>query len=944
MNQQLDTQDSTDVQAAEGDLIETSPESQAEVKDINLMDENDPQVQALGTQSIETQNRKGFGEFISDFIYESDSAFVREYLQNSETACIRAAKYLLRRHPDYGEEWLTQKLWVDEETGETIRPYTQQDAEQARLPDGENTDEWDGRRVIEVPRPLREVVQAAREIGYDPTITIDVYRDDREIVWEDNGIGMTLYEFKEGFMNNFSSGSAKEEDTGGKFGVGAKASALAHGKEGGMTGVAVTRRDDVPDYSKKGVAFYSYLGGANLRNIDKLRDRGEVSNDFRGTRFTIPVCDEFSLNMVEEWVEKYAELLRVPVLYREHRSGQNRVNEEYGGTSFEEYHDEPPVVIDRPGEFTAVDGPNVVGYKEPDTWLVSMLIDRNTNVSVRALWGTAVQIHDEQGRIVSGPNRGRYADGYRVYETRAKENQVGQLHEDDVPLPQPVGSRDNFQQDEHNTRFFEYLHDAVKEAELSEVSETAEEMQEKDHPAEAIAKDERTWELFKKMVNYHGPYNVMNSDRRFKKFINKRDEFPDYNDETLDQVWGLFDEVGHARKNSHRPNKKKGREERRLGDILAEADRDKTFMGCTINGDRHTVVYNTYPDDGAVIRVSGASKYSIYQENFGFTKLKEVPKTQSDDHEFDVPDPIHKANQNKGPSGGQTKADTTSERTLKIRCDPSNKQIDKRYTIENARRKLTNGLIGGHSELIVFPRAADESVSDHTGMQSFGAIASVTSEELDELHDHPDVFTYEEFCERSLNTVIATEQGGIKVRDLFEDERLVILAYKSSHADQEIKRLVKQTDEKRRLRECLKSDIIDQAREWHPENMDDPEVLFGVVDEKTLELAEYGLYSNRSEGGPKYGIRFTSISPGTTTPITWKPLNRSYLDYKRKAATPEWDNESPVYGLFGGGDVIEDVLFGFHDAGIDPTGQDTQDLREAVGKGAVMVDFGGGGK
>jgi hypothetical protein len=941
MSQQLDTHDSTEIEDAEGDLVESNPGNTSGVKDINLMDSDHPQVQALGSSAIETETKQGLGEFISDFIYENDKAFWREYLQNSETACIRACKYLIRNHPDYGDEWLTQKIWIDEDTGKTIRDYTDADAEQARLPDGEegvpadpkdlNTDDYDGRRVIEIPRPLNEVVEAARNIGYDPTITIDIYHDEQKIVWEDNGIGMTLYEFKEAFMAIRGSGSAQDEDTGGKFGVGAKSSALAHGKDGGMQGYTKTRRSDVPDYSQEGVSFYSYLGGANLR------DNNEIPDDFRGTHFEAPVTAEFDLNKAQDAVEKYTEILNVPVLYQEHRSGQNTVNEEYGGVSFEDYHDNPPVIIERPGEFTVADGPDVGGYKEPDTWLVSMRIDRNAKTRIRSFWNTVLQVHDEQGRIVAGPNRGRYADGQRVYETRKLENKIGGLHDDDVPLPQPVGSRDNFQKDNHNKRFFEYLDDLVEAAELQTVAEIAEEMHEADHPADTIMGEEQKWKVFYKMVDYHGPYDVFERERRFKKFVNERDEFPNFSEETRSQVYALFNEVGLAKSNSRQPNKKRGRAERRLGEILANNSREHTFMGCSINEERHEVVHNTYPSDGTVIAVSGANKYDSYGDAFGFTKLAHVPRKQSDDHEFDVPDHIHKAQQSKSSgSKNRGKADDVSDRTLKIRCDNSNQQIDKRFTVDSTLSRLDNGRLGGHSSLIVFPRGG-ESISDHYGMQKFGAIISASKEELDEIHHHESVFTYEEYVERARNTPIATELGPIKAKNLRQPERCVVLV--QATADKH-RNLLKNTDEMKRLRELIKHDRSNQSYNWSTEEHDDPEVVLAVADKEMLNKARYAFYQDKFNGdGEMLGLKFRRRSYGKVIGVEWQRLDGSIGDYRRKAKTPEWDNDSDVYDIFGTSDELDAALFGFHDAGFNPVEQEPEDIREAVGKGSVLADF-----
>lgn len=914
------TQGDTDVQS-DDELVVKNAAAGSGVKDIDVVSENHPLVQEAGTANIKTQTNDGLGEFLSSTIYEHDSVFVREYLQNSESACIRAAKHLLREHPDFDAGWLTVYQWVDAKTGEEVATYEHDDVDRQTVL-AEHDVASNTVRKLEQPRPVPAIISKAREYGYDPTIEIEVYRDDRKIVWQDNGIGMTSHEAVEAFMHNFNSGSALEEQSGGKFGIGAKTHGLCTGKDAGMKVTTATRRVDESDRDQDGFRFYAYLGGANPL---PAKEEEDIPDGFKGTRFEIPVKDDFDLTSMYEWVEEYAEILNVPVLYREYRGGNPIREEEYGGVSFNEYHNDPPSLVQRPGEFTIAAGPNVGGYKEPDTWLVSMRIDRNTEVSMRTMWNVAVQIHNEQGLIVSGPNRGK------------KQENVD-LQENDVPLPQPTGDRDRFQKDTANKRFFEYVKKTIKHHEIDRAGQIAHDMNDQDeHPADALDDRGADWQVFESTVDYHGDWNATSRFDPFQDWTEKRDEFPDWDEETARHVFALFTSIETADANCNTPNKKSYRGEDSLGSVLSTYDRNNVFMAASISKgagtQRNRVLHNTM-DSAVVIKLDGASKYDEYEEKFGFRKLKDVPREQSDDHEWDVPDSVHDS-ATRTTKTSTTKADRIDERTLKIRCNTDNKGIDLRWTINQVRTRLENkGTIGSHSELIAFPNGGDrENVSDHYDMRYYGAIVSVSQDEWDELKHLDNALTYEEYTERSRNTVIATEEGGIKARDMSDTTSHFTLLYdNTSAAGKEPKLWFDGSDENQRLLDYLR-DYSWDARHYSrkSEDAEADDVLLGVADIDTLERAAWALNRSVFEDDLNlHAIRFNSYGVDVKFQGGWNKCH-SIDEYQHKARTPDWSDESSVYNLFGTTPWLDKTLYGMHDAGFNPENVDPQDLETVAG-------------
>lgn len=925
-----DTNDGDSTAAAatyqNNDIVSASS-GETDVKRFDAVDDSHPVAQATGSTDARKRqvDDEWLNEILGEQIYDESSAFAREFLQNSETACIRKCRLLLSKHDDYGLSFLTREVWYDAEADEELTEVNgkarQKILAEYNIGDNDLT-------KVRLPQKLERVIEAARDIGYDPTIDIDLYRDERKLVWVDNGIGMTFNELDGAYNFTGRSGSGIEGDTGGKWGMGALTFANLTGKESGMDLETRTCRDDAEDYDYDGIRVYCYLGGYNPLP-------GDLDPSFQGTRFSIPLLEEskggVNMNAIQDWVRKYAKKLKVPVRYTEHQNGSTLVEEEYGGVKFHEEFNDPPVVIDRPGEFTAITGPNVkVGRMShrttrPDTWMVSMPIKRNTNAKVKSFWNVAIQIHDEQGRIIAGPNRGKY---------RTAVEQDGGLHDDDIVLPEPTADRDRLSKDSQQKAFFHYVSKQVQAAELDLVSEFTHEIADADHPAEAIMANSDDWGVFTKMVNYHGS-NATKSVDSFADFVGDQAQFADWSDETIEQVKGMFDEVGHAPKSCYSPRLKKSRSEDTLGDLLADAAPEHTFVGCTINEDRHAVVYNTY-DDAAVIACDKRSEYDTYQNVFGFKLLNNVPMSQSDDHEFDVPDSVHKAHTRSGSSsdegGDSPSVEAVGERTLSIRSKTNNKKIDYRWTIEKTLEKLDDGSnISGHKRLIVFPRGGEHNVSDHYGMRKWAAIASVTSNEYDAMKNHPKVMTYDEFIAWSKNTVIATEEGGYTVTDLLDLDRHIVLC----HADKPDRKLLL-ADENEDLRGYYARDMHDQPW-WDTDDdgnelRDDP--LFAVADDKTIERASYAFYSGSTRKTNLIGLKWGYHGSTNYNGIAWEKLDGSQKEYRLKAQTPKWDDDSGVYDLFGRyktDDFTGAVLLGMHDVGLDPMQLDNESIRNLVG-------------
>jgi hypothetical protein len=905
------------------DILDTNDKQR--VRNFDAASDDHPLVEVAGQKAVETKTTSGLGEFLSRDIYQHDNRFAREYYQNSESGILRAAKLMLRHHPDYGDEWLNHTLWLDAETGETVARSDEPRKILADF-DGEITD----LREITAPRLIGEVLDAARSIGYDDTIEIALHRDERLLVWKDNGIGMTPTEFWKHFNTNFESGSDIDSESGGKFGIGNQTSNLVHGTEGGMNVSNASRLADFPTgQDPEQFMAYSYMEGATA-----LPGEPDEPDSWRGAKFEIPVKEDIDINDIHSWVKEFQDKLRVPVKYDEYDSGSNPVDEEYEATDFVDSYDDPPVVIERPGEFTVVAGPEVIdtGYRadDDDTFLVSMPIERNASTSINTFWEVVVQVHDEQGRIVMGPNRGRY-----------REN-VDELHEDDIPLPEPTGPRDTFRKDKKSQEFWPFIESIVKEEELSEIEDIAQRMKDEEHPGLAFDSLD-DWKFFVKMVNHYGSYRVTDRQRKMKKFLNNHDVFPDYDDDTIKQIYALFKEIEIADFSSYSPpTKTSSRRDRKMGRLLADHDNGKVFMAASTGGnfgDRWEVAKETYPDGNCII-IPSASKYEPWSNTFGFEILKEIPLTQSDDHDWDVPDAVHESHKK---TASKSVPDDVSERTLKLRTDDDNSSIDLRLTISDVKSRLEDGgKFHSHRKLILYPRNQDRNISDNYDMAKYGAIASVTGKEWDELKDYEAVVTHDEYEEWSKSALIATEEGAKTPEELLDEDRFVIVAYRPP-GDKEIVKLL--GDDFSKLRSLYCEDIRDQI-DWARQldgyeggyngdtvpDSDKPDTLLAVACSTVMGRAEYTFDQSYIAGESMTGLRLSHSKYGSGQPFRWRRLSGDTTRYRKMADTPNWDDDSDVYDLLdnAASDRAEQMFMAFHDVNIDPSKKTPEKLRELI--------------
>lgn len=716
-------------------------------RDFVAAGDDHPLVREAGTKAaLMSQTPAEVLKLLSDDLYQDPEVFWREWLQNHESACIREAKRVVKATE--GIEELYHFIPHEHEA-------------------------LDEPRTLKLPKSSEEILAAAREYGYDPVVEFRVNHDERMIVTQDNGIAMTTGEVINVWKEPARSASGGDQSSAGNKGIGALTCFSMCGEQGAVMVKTRTRREHtihtdepVPGYDREGYHFYSFLGGV-------IPVPGEVEDGFYGTRFEIPVQEGVNLSNVKDDLKSYAEVSPVKILWTEIRNGGEATDEIEATTFFGQYSEEPAIQVDRPGEFAlAIDRPGVVkkSIGDTDTWLLDMPIDRNTSVSLDTLWNDHVQIRNEQGLIIAGPNRGLRAA------------QVDALHDDDVVMPQPTADRDRLERGDDTDAFWRYLSEVAQQKETEEYAEFFNEYIQRDltDALGYVVEHISDYQLLVKMLKSHGGHGLHESPAKLYNYFDAHDAFefdasvtprkaitktanngdrqpprrarashPKY--EHLKLLVRLQEEIEFfTTHNSGDPNKSRNRGEAPIYEVLARdhVNHENIFVGRSLNQDR-TRVAIANRDCPLVVKASSYGEW--LGAPFHAEKLVDVPFKQGD-HEWSVPDNIHENHTATTPD-----TETVGSHALKLRTEYGTQSIDYRSSVEAFEEKMSDVPFGNeiyglvmdstneHRWVVLFPTTHERNVTDHTDWQRYAAIALATATEAERLLEIPQVFLPEEF-------------------------------------------------------------------------------------------------------------------------------------------------------------------------------------------------------
>jgi len=223
---------------------------------------------------------------------------------------------------------------------------------------------------------------------YEPKIEVTWDASEQSLIIRDNGIGMSSYVLDNVFRKIGNTTSRDDGQYSGNFGQGVLSFAKLIGIDNSMLMTTHSRLSD-ENYS----AYVSLAGPEPLM--------GKLPENEYGTKFQMTPKEEYD---IREAIKRYAEWMRVPVIYREFdENGVETFNEDWGDKKLDDKYSDTEIVI----RFDSMDEyfkAYCSDSARKETLLLSMPIERNNTLSAQVPFDMDVRILDESGPIIKSSN------------------------------------------------------------------------------------------------------------------------------------------------------------------------------------------------------------------------------------------------------------------------------------------------------------------------------------------------------------------------------------------------------------------------------------------------------------------------------------------------------------------------------------------------------------
>jgi len=626
----------------------------AEVKTTNVSGDNHALKQELGDEDSSKERKydpKMAGERFVQF-YDDTAAAIREYLSNAETACIRRAK----------NELLDAGL------------------AESDIPDGTTA-------MLEM---------AKEEVGYEPLIEVTYNRkpDETRLIIEDNGIGISVQEYKVVQRIGYSTSHAEGGQLG-NFGM------------GWMSGFQLTSINGMFKMSTKSyLTDEAYSTAEYVANCEYL----DQSPDEYGTRFEFPSFGEAAKNIdIPSKVAEFPDGMTIPVLYRDFdASGQEtEQSDDFLATRMEDdYSDDSMVIIFENEYFKAVMSPDSKeNGRGTHTFNISMPIRRNTdsfgsNNKFNAKWTWDFRGKKEDGPIVHCPSDpslvGLVPKEDTTYDGLLEDFQekcvpMSQVPDDAISMPEPASSRDSFKSG--NDDFWKYVSTKLQEEWASVASERFEQL--------------TSWQDFKDMerdekealFRAYSEFGPKYSDAEPETI---QDELEDNLGVSIDKDLGMRlhesqSNVQVVSRGSDRAHTKSAAYGKPIWKVIDEAP-DGVYMGVSVSQKKADIVWDL--GDTHVVRVNSTDEYDEYSSDWGWEKMKSLPSRKLSEKlpelsqdivdKYDGVDASSSNNTTSSPSTGGNGQNPDTYRA-RIRVGSNSQKYFSNHKIDNLVEQLEDG-------------------------------------------------------------------------------------------------------------------------------------------------------------------------------------------------------------------------------------------------------------
>ena len=607
-----------------------------------------------------------------------------------------------------------------------------------------------------IREPLTNGITAvfrAIEEGYiddasEGIILFELYESDdtKRLKIRDNGVGMTRDEIDEVVSVIGTSTSRSSSNLTGKFGMGFLATwMLAGGVEGGF----------IMHTNPRGVDEEPISGIWNSNSFSEMSDgelEGGLESDDYGTEFDIMVSLNIEISELIQWINKYSEWSRIPILFR-HYTDDGLTDEEFtpkhildmykdiedNEENVEKYNvkisnDELKYYTIENEHFTAVNSNlREGGYRSIRNVILLDVPVKNAgelnNTTAYPLGSLEIRIDTEIPVVVDGPHKGKYV------VSNSESNQLGDefISEDlittsDIVTPAPTGTRDMLQESE---QFTEWLTSKFYDIHYDNIAGL---LREVDTINDYISLSKKDIDEFHNLIINLNDSNYMLSKSDIHIVESRANTT--FDKDLRDKLPALHsDKVSLAEEGVQGISKMKNRTSIDLRDIFLKSNdtNGDVYMGHRITQEKAEFIWDSEKDHH-VIRVEN-DKQDEYKKSFGWKTLSEIDFENSLQMEDEKRDKY--INDEVEPSDKDVKLHIGSyNKITDIKASELKNIISEQKEISIPENNFKHNI----SKLIVFKRG-ETSVSQNKKMVgNVIGTASVSSDVHEYLIDAPNVW------------------------------------------------------------------------------------------------------------------------------------------------------------------------------------------------------------
>lgn len=579
----------------------------------------------------------------------------------------------------------------------------------------------------------------------------------------DNGIGITEAELREVLSVIGRSTTRDDGELVGQFGMGFLAVFKLVGTDGGFVMHTHSRKKDAEP-----VSGVWRSGGFTIDTDDEIP--GKMDDDEYGTRFEFILRDDITKDDVRGWVQKHSKWARVPVIYNEYDSnGVTVVNEDYGVNDFtSEYDEERPVLTFETDYFRAVMSPDA----DKRTILLDVPIRRN-HYTMRSLptgYSVDIRLKHENSIVVTGPHEGLMPLEDTEYDAMPAERREqyipkGELTDEDVVMPGPIGTRDSLAS---NKTFWAWLGDRLNEQHTKRGAEICEQFTNDREAVKSLAPEE--FERVVRAVEARtGSVDGVITNQSVQGALQSAFGVAITNEDVLSYFAALVEEVTVISEGQDVTADKEERMNKRksawaIDNPVNTEDDGGVYMGRSLNQQRAELVWADEADN-VVVEVPSADHYEQFEEELGWEKLRTVSVSAVKNGDFTVDERTKEQFLNEFERT-TTEPEDIEDQSFVIRFGPDEGTFKMSLSaiadhFERTNLRGPQYIDGNRPEmLVIFPDRADANVQDYYDAASpVVPIARVSRKAAEYLSNVPCVYTFEEYEKCARGRTLKTNYG-----------------------------------------------------------------------------------------------------------------------------------------------------------------------------------------